>query len=69
MYIRFVLLYLDYDEAMKVYEDEKNKFEYAGTDYGMDLYDRANIDQVRYKDGTVLTLDLTMGCLLYTSKE
>ena len=23
-------LYLDYDEAMKVYEDEKNKFEYAG---------------------------------------
>ena len=54
-------LYLDYDEAMKVYEDEKNKFEYAGTDYGMDLYDRANIDQVRYKDGTVLTLDLTMG--------
>ena len=26
-------LYLDYDEAMKVYEDEKNKFEYAGTDY------------------------------------
>ncbi len=54
-------LYLDYDEAMKVYEDEKNKFEYAGTDYGMDLYDRTNIDQVRYKDGTVLTLDLTMG--------
>ena len=54
-------LYLDYDEAMKVYEDEKNKFEYAGTDYGMDLYARANIDQVRYKDGTVLTLDLTMG--------
>ena len=54
-------LYLDYDDAMKVYEDEKNKFEYAGTDYGMDLYDRANIDQVRYKDGTVLTLDLTMG--------
>ena len=54
-------LYLDYDEAMKVYEDEKNKFEYAGTDYGMDLYDRANIDQVRYKDGTVLTLDLTIG--------
>ncbi len=31
-------LYLDYDEAMKVYEDEKNKFEYTGTDYGMDLY-------------------------------
>ena len=30
-------LYLDYDEAMKVYEDEKNKFEYTGTDYGMDL--------------------------------
>ena len=54
-------LYLDYDEAMKVYEDEKNKFEYAGTDYGMDLYDRTNIDQVRYKDGTVLTLDRTMG--------
>ena len=54
-------LYLDYDEAMKVYEDEKNKFEYAGTDYGMDLYDRTNIDQVRYKDGTVITLDLTMG--------
>ena len=54
-------LYLDYDEAMKVYEDEKNKFEYIGTDYGMDLYGRANIDQVRYKDGTVLTLDLTMG--------
>ena len=23
-------LYLDYDEAMKVYEDEKNKFEYGG---------------------------------------
>ena len=42
-------LYLDYDEAMKVYEDEKNKFEYTGTDYGMDLYGRANIDQVRYK--------------------
>ena len=54
-------LYLDYDEAMKVYEDEKNKFEYTGTDYGMDLYGRANIDQVRYKDGTILTLDLTMG--------
>ena len=54
-------LYLDYDEAMKVYEDEKNKFEYTGTDYGTDLYGRANIDQVRYKDGTVLTLDLTMG--------
>lgn len=54
-------LYLDYDEAMKVYEDGKNKFEYTGTDYGMDLYGRANIDQVRYKDGTVLTLDLTMG--------
>ena len=54
-------LYLDYDEAMKVYEDEKNKFEYTGTDYGMDLYGRANIDQVRYKDGTVLTLDRTMG--------
>ena len=54
-------LYLDYDEAMKVYEDEKNKFEYTGTDYGMDLYDRVNIDQVRYKDGTVLTLDPTMG--------
>ena len=54
-------LYLDYDEAMKVYEDEKNKFEYAGTDYGMDLYVRTSIDQVRYKDGTVLTLDRTMG--------
>ena len=54
-------LYLDYDEAMKVYEDEKNKFEYIGTDYGMDLYGRANIDQVRYKDRTVVTLDLTMG--------
>ena len=54
-------LYLDYDEAMKVYEDEKNKFEYAGTDYGMDLYARTSIDQVRYKDGTVLTLDRTMG--------
>ena len=27
----------------------------------MDLYGRANIDQVRYKDGTVLTLNLTMG--------
>ena len=40
---------------------KKNKFEYAGTDYGIDLYDRTNIDQVRYKDGTVLTLDLTMG--------
>ena len=26
----------------------------------MDLYGRANIDQVRYKDGTVLTL-VTMG--------
>ena len=51
-------LYLDYDEAMKVYEDEKNKFEYTGTDYGMDLYARTSIDQVRYKDGTVLTLDL-----------
>ena len=46
---------------MKVYEDEKNKFEYAGTDYGMDLYARTSIDQVRYKDGTVLTLDRTMG--------
>ena len=54
-------LYLDYDEAMKVYEDEENKFEYAGTDYGMDLYARTSIDQVRYKDGTVLTLDRTMG--------
>ena len=54
-------LYLDYDEAMKVYEDEKNKFEYTGTDYGMDLYARTSIDQVRYKDGTVLTLDRTMG--------
>lgn len=54
-------MYLDYDEAMKVYEDEKNKFEYAGTDYGMDLYDRTNIDQVCYKDGMVVTLDLTMG--------
>ena len=54
-------LYLDYDEAMKVYEDEKTKFEYAGTDYGMDLYARTSIDQVRYKDGTVLTLDRTMG--------
>ena len=54
-------LYLDYDEAMKVYEDEKNKFEYAGTDCGMDLYARTSIDQVRYKDGTVLTLDRTMG--------
>ena len=54
-------LYLDYYEAMKVYEDEKNKFEYAGTDYGMDLYARTSIDQVRYKDGTVLTLDRTMG--------
>ena len=54
-------MYLDYDEAMKVYEDEKNKFEYAGTDYGMDLYDRTNIDQVCYKGGMVVTLDLTMG--------
>ena len=54
-------LYLDYDESMNVYEDEENKFEYAGTDYGMDLYDRANIDRVRYKDGTVITLDLTLG--------
>ena len=32
-----------------------------GTDYGMDLYARTSIDQVRYKDGTVLTLDKTMG--------
>ena len=40
---------------------KKNKFEYAGTDYGMDLYARTSIDQVRYKDGTVLTLDRTMG--------
>ena len=54
-------LYLDSGEAMKVYEDEKNKFEYTGTDYGMDLYARTSIDQVRYKDGTVLTLDRTMG--------
>lgn len=54
-------LYLDYDEAMKVYEDEKNRFEYTGDDYGMDLYNRTNIDQVRYEDGTVVELDTTMG--------
>lgn len=54
-------LYLEYDEAMKVYEDEKNQFEYAGADVGMDLYGRTHIDQVRYKDGTILQLDTTMG--------
>ena len=27
----------------------------------MDRYARTSIDQVRYKDGTVLTLDMTMG--------
>ena len=54
-------LYLDYDEAMKVYEDERNNFEYAGADYGGDLYDRVNIDQVRYEDGTVVDLDTMIG--------
>ena len=54
-------LYLDYNEAMKVYDDERNRFEYTGTDYGMDLYDRTNIDQVRYEDGTVVDFDTTMG--------
>ncbi len=54
-------LYLDYNEAVKVYEDERNRFEYTGTDYGMDLYDRVNIDQIRYEDGTVVDLDTTLG--------
>ena len=54
-------MYLDYDEAMKVYEDERNNFEYTGSDYGGDLCDRINIDQVRYEDGTVVDLDTTMG--------
>ena len=46
---------------MKVYEDEKTSLSTQVQINGMDLYGRANIDQVRYKDGTVLTLDLTMG--------
>ena len=54
-------LYLDYNEAMKVYDDERNKFEYTGADYGMDLYIRTDIDQVRYEDGTVVDFDTTIG--------
>lgn len=54
-------MYLDYDEAMKVYEDDRNNFEYAGSDHGMDIYDRISIDQVRYKDGTVVDLDTAVG--------
>ncbi len=40
-------LYMDYEEAMKVYEDERNRFEYNGDDPGMDLTGRTHIDQVR----------------------
>ena len=52
----FWKIYLDYQDAMKVYEDERNRFEYNGSDYGMDLYARTHIDAVRYKDGTVINL-------------
>ena len=54
-------LYLDYNEAMKVYDDERNRFEYTGTDYGMDLYIRTDIDRVRYEDGNVVDFDTTIG--------
>lgn len=54
-------LYLDYGEAMKVYEDEQNNFEYTGSDYSGDLYDRIDIDQVRYEDGTFVYLDTMTG--------
>lgn len=54
-------LYLDYEEAMKVYEDERNRFEYNGDDPGMDLTGRTHIDQVRYEDGTVVKMDYEFG--------
>lgn len=54
-------LYMDYEEAMKVYEDERNRFEYNGDDPGMDLTGRTHIDQVRYEDGTVVKMDYESG--------
>lgn len=54
-------LYLDYEEAMKVYEDERNRFEYNGDDPGMDLSGRTHIDQVRCQDGTVIKMDYESG--------
>lgn len=54
-------LYLDYQEAMKVYEDERNRFEYNGDDPGMDLVGRTHIDQIRYEDGTVVKMDYESG--------
>lgn len=54
-------LYMDYEEAMKVYEDERNRFEYNGDDPGMDLTGRTHIDQVRYEDGTVIKMDYESG--------
>ena len=57
----FWKIYLDYQDAMKVYEDERNRFEYNGSDYGMDLYARTHIDAVRYKDGTVIKFDSSLG--------
>ena len=57
----FWKIYLDYQDAMKVYEDERNRFEYNGSDCGMDLYARTHIDAVRYKDGTVVNFDSALG--------
>ena len=57
----FWKIYLDYQDAMKVYENGRNRFEYNGSDYGMDLYARTHIDTVWYKDGTVVKFDLFLG--------
>ena len=58
-YEQLVKQQIEYEYAVR--ECQQNEVAYAGTDYGMDLYARTSIDQVRYKDGTVLTLDRTMG--------
>lgn len=46
------IIYADYDDAMKVEEDERNTFTYEGDDPGMEIGDRLSIQSVEYKDGT-----------------
>ncbi|MDO5423805.1 MAG: hypothetical protein Q4F41_08780 [Eubacteriales bacterium] len=47
-------VYADYESAMAVEEDERNRFEYNGDDPGMELDTRLAIRGVKMKDGTVM---------------
>ncbi|MDO4339090.1 MAG: DUF4179 domain-containing protein [Eubacteriales bacterium] len=50
------VIYADYDDAMKVEEDERNTFTYTGDDPGMEIDARIGIRAVEYQDGTKVEL-------------